>query len=56
MPEGGLLGGFLVESYSARVGEQFRSPEGLFTGKSNVLEGIFEKLKAFLPELLADAG
>ena len=31
-------------------------PEALFAGKSNVIEGIFEKLKALHPESLADAG
>ena len=31
-------------------------PEALFAGKSNVIEGIFEKLKALDPESLADAG
>ena len=31
-------------------------PEALFAGKSNVIEGIFEKLKALDPEPLADAG
>ena len=30
-------------------------PEALFAGKSNVIEGIFEKLKALQPEPLADA-
>ena len=30
-------------------------PEALFAGKSNVIEGIFEKLKALHPEALADA-
>ena len=30
-------------------------PEALFAGKSNVIEGIFEKLKALNPEPLADA-
>ena len=31
-------------------------PEALFAGKSNVIEGIFEKLEALHPEPLADAG
>ena len=31
-------------------------PESLFAGKSNVIDGIFEKLKALDPEPLADAG
>ena len=31
-------------------------PEALFAGKSNVIEGIFEKLEAMNPEPLADAG
>ena len=31
-------------------------PEALFAGKGNVIEGIFEKLKALHPEPLADAG
>ena len=31
-------------------------PEALFAGKSNVIDAIFEKLKALQPELLADAG
>ena len=31
-------------------------PEALFAGKSNVIEGIFERLKALQPEPLADAG
>ena len=31
-------------------------PEALFAGKNNVIEGIFEKLKALQPEPLADAG
>ncbi len=31
-------------------------PEALFAGKSNVIEGIFAKLKALDPEPLADAG
>ena len=31
-------------------------PEALFAGKSNVIEGIFEKLKALHPEPLADVG
>ena len=31
-------------------------PEALFAGKSNVIEGIFEKLKALDSEPLADAG
>ena len=31
-------------------------PEALFAGKSNVIEGIFEKLRALQPEPLADAG
>ena len=31
-------------------------PEALFAGKSNVIEGIFEKLKTLLPERLADVG
>ena len=31
-------------------------PEALFAGKSNVIEGIFEKLEALQPERLADAG
>ena len=31
-------------------------PEALFAGTSNVIEGIFKKLKALYPEPLADAG
>ena len=31
-------------------------PEALFADKSNVIEGIFEKLKVLYPEPLADAG
>ena len=31
-------------------------PEALFAGKSNVIEGIFEKLKTLRPEVLAEAG
>ena len=31
-------------------------PEALFAGRSNVIEGIFEKLKALDPEPLAGAG
>ena len=31
-------------------------PEALFAGKSNVIEGIFEKLKTLRPERLAEAG
>ena len=31
-------------------------PEALLAGKSNIIEGIFEKLKALQPEPLADAG
>ena len=31
-------------------------PEALFAGKTNVIEGIFEKLEAIRPEPLADAG
>ena len=31
-------------------------PEALFAGKANVIEGIFEKLKALHPEPLADVG
>ncbi len=31
-------------------------PEALFAGKSNVIEGIFEKLEAIHPETLAGAG
>ena len=31
-------------------------PEALFTGKGNVIEGIFEKLKTLRPEVLAEAG
>lgn len=31
-------------------------PEALFAGKSNVIEGIFEKLEALQPEPVADAG
>ena len=31
-------------------------PEALFAGKSNVIEGIFEKLKTLHPETLAEAG
>ena len=31
-------------------------PEALFAGKSNVIDGIFEKLKALQPEPLADTG
>jgi len=31
-------------------------PDALFAGKSNVIDGIFEKLKALDPEPLADAG
>ncbi len=31
-------------------------PEALFAGKSNVIEGIFEKLKTLQPERLADVG
>ena len=31
-------------------------PEALFAERSNVIEGIFEKLKALQPEMLADAG
>ena len=31
-------------------------PEALFAGKSNVIDGIFDKLEALNPELLADAG
>ena len=31
-------------------------PEALFAEKGNVIEGIFEKLKALHPEPLADAG
>ena len=31
-------------------------PEALFAGKSNVIEGIFEKLKSLQPDVLADAG
>ena len=31
-------------------------PEALFAGKSNVIEGIFEKLKALHPDPLTDAG
>ena len=31
-------------------------PEALFAGKSNVIEGIFEKLKTIQPETQAEAG
>ena len=31
-------------------------PEALFAGKSNVIDGIFEKLKTLRPEILAEAG
>ena len=31
-------------------------PEALFAGKSNVIEGIFEKLKTLRPDRLAEAG
>ena len=31
-------------------------PDALFAGESNVIERIFEKLKALDPEPLADAG
>ena len=31
-------------------------PEALFAGKSNVIEGIFEKLKTLRPERLAKVG
>ena len=31
-------------------------PDELFAGKSNVIEGIFEKLKTLRPERLAEAG
>ena len=31
-------------------------PEALFAGKSNVIDGIFEKLKALDPKTLADTG
>ena len=31
-------------------------PEALFTGNSNVIEGIFEKLKTLRPETLAETG
>ena len=31
-------------------------PEALFAGKSNVIEGIFEKLKTLQPDTLAEAG
>ena len=31
-------------------------PEALFTGQSNVIEGIFEKLKTLHPETLAETG
>ena len=31
-------------------------PEALFSGRSNVIEGIFEKLKTLRPEALAEAG
>ncbi len=31
-------------------------PEALFAGKSNVIEGIFEKLKTLQPEALAETG
>ena len=31
-------------------------PEALFAGKSNVIEGIFEKLKTLQPETLAETG
>ena len=31
-------------------------PEALFAGKSNVIEGIFEKLEALQPNVMADAG
>lgn len=31
-------------------------PEALFDGKSNVIDGIFEKLKALQPESLAATG
>ncbi len=31
-------------------------PDALFAGKSNVIDGIFEKLKALNPEPLADTG
>lgn len=30
-------------------------PEALFAGKSNVIDGIFEKLKALQSDVLADA-
>ena len=33
-----------------------RRPRGVFAGKSNVIEGIFEKLKPLRPERLAEAG
>ena len=35
---------------------QASGPEALFAGKSNVIEGIFEKLKTLHPETLAEAG
>ncbi len=31
-------------------------PDALFAGKSNVIDAIFEKLKALDPEPLADTG
>ena len=31
-------------------------PEELFAGKSNVIDGIFEKLKTLQPERRADVG
>ena len=34
---------------------QASGPEALFAGKSNVIEGIFEKLKTLHPETLAEA-
>ena len=35
---------------------QASGPEALFAGKSNVIEGIFEKLKTLHPETLVEAG
>ena len=35
---------------------QAGGPEALFAGRSNVIEGIFEKLKTLHPETLAETG
>lgn len=46
----------LIQSEHLMIREDYGGPDAPFDGKENVIEGIFEKLKAVNSELITSAG